>query len=142
MNLSSPDFTDGQVIPRKFASDGIDINPQLDISQLPAQTRSLVLLVDDPTPPSGRWVHWLVYDIPPTTSIYRKNTLGTAGLSDFHTTDYSGPRPPEHRHSYRFTIYALDTLLHLQPKCHFNQVNEAMQTHIIAHATITGRYPI
>jgi Raf kinase inhibitor-like YbhB/YbcL family protein len=142
MNLSSPDFSDGNVIPREFASDGTDINPQLDISQLPPQTRSLVLLIDDPTPPSGCWVHWLVYDIPPTQSIARKNSLGTPGLSDFHTTDYSGPWPPEKRHSYRFTIYALDTLLHLQPKCRFSQVQEAMQTHIIAHATIMGRYPI
>ena len=64
MKISSPEFKNNEFIPRKFTCQGEDINPALVFEDIPANTKTLALIVDDPDAPGGMWVHWVVYDIP------------------------------------------------------------------------------
>jgi Raf kinase inhibitor-like YbhB/YbcL family protein len=149
-SLMSSAFAHGGEMPEKYTCDGLDVSPPLVWSGVPADAKSLVLIVDDPDAPDPAaprmtYVHWVLYNIPAnTTSLpedmgrYPAGTL--AGLNDWHRTDYGGPCPPIGRHRYFHKIYALDTLL---PDLH-NPTKAAleakMKEHIIAQAELVGTY--
>jgi Raf kinase inhibitor-like YbhB/YbcL family protein len=140
MQLTSPYFENGTLIPKKFTCDGADINPPLVIAGIPAEAQSLALIVDDPDAPGGTWVHWVVYNIPVVYRIDEGSIPGTPGINDFGRKDYGGPCPPYGTHRYFFKIYALDTELALGEGAAKEALEQAMQGHRVDHTELIGLY--
>ncbi len=140
MRLTSPAFRDGGEIPEKYAKDGEDRSPPLSWSGVPAEAASLALIVDDPDAPRGTWTHWVVTDLPATTTGLEEGaTAGHAGLNDWRHAAWNGPAPPWGRHRYEFKLFALDRELGLtRPTRH--EVERAMAGHVLAEAKLTGTY--
>lgn len=148
MKLASSAFTNNGLIPAQYTCDGANISPPLNWDEVPPGTQSLVLIVDDPDAPEQTFVHWVVYDIPPTIrQLAEKNpadktlTNGAVqGANDFGSFGYGGPCPPSGTHRYFFQIYALDKKLSLAAGASKSQIITAMAGHILAKAELIGRY--
>jgi len=143
LKLSSPAFKHNDPIPSKYTCDGADVNPPLVIVNTPLTAKSLALIVDDPDAPAGTWVHWVVWNIDPTTDEIRENTVPSGalqGINDFRKHDYGGPCPPSGTHRYFFKLYALDTMLNLGPKANKAELEHAMKGHIIVQGELIGLY--
>ena len=149
MKLSSTAFAAQGEIPRRHTCEGDDVAPALAWSELPAGTRSLALIVDDPdapdpAAPQRTWVHWVLFDIPPgTTGVSEGGQApagAKAGLNDWHRTGYGGPCPPIGRHRYFFKLYALDTALPDLRQPNKAVLEKAMQGHVLAQAELVGTY--
>ena len=140
MNLSSPDFKNNGLIPKKFTCEGQDINPALLIQGIPESAQSLALIVDDPDAPMGTWVHWVLYDIPIISRIEEGSAPGKKGVNDSGPGDYAGPCPPSGTHRYFFKIYALDKKLNLGEGLSKKELEEAMEGHILEKAELVGLY--
>lgn len=142
MKLTSSTFMHNGNIPSEYTCDGTDISPPLSISDVPANTKSLVLISDDPDAPVGTWDHWVVFNIPASTTQISKGTepKGTAGKNSWGRTGYGGPCPPSGTHRYFFKLYALDTELNLPVGSAKKQIESAMQGHILAKAELIGLY--
>ncbi|MFA5412662.1 MAG: YbhB/YbcL family Raf kinase inhibitor-like protein [Candidatus Micrarchaeia archaeon] len=142
MKLESPAFANGGNIPLKYGCDGQDVSPALRISAAPNGTKSFALVLDDPDSPSGKFVHWVLWNIPAgTTSIAEGASPGTSGKNNFGRSGYGGPCPPPGpAHNYRFTVYALDSMLNLSAGSTKEQLDAAMQGHILGQAELRGRY--
>jgi Raf kinase inhibitor-like YbhB/YbcL family protein len=153
LRISSPSFGHGGSIPRNHTADGADLAPPLAIEGVPPGTKSLALIVEDPDAPDPAapqriFVHWIVYDMQPST---RSLPLGAdrdglpagsrQGRNDFGVTGYGGPAPPVGRHRYLFRLFALDTrfgerLGHPRRA----DVMTAMDGHVIEEAEVMGTY--
>ncbi len=147
MRLSSPAFEHDGAIPRKYACEGSNISPPLRITGVPEEAVSLALIMDDPDVPlalreDGMWDHWIVYDIPPDLRELGEGEepKGTHGLGTAENLDYFGPCPPDTEHRYYFKVYALDMMLNLPERASKQQVEQAMQGHVIDQAELVGRY--
>jgi Raf kinase inhibitor-like YbhB/YbcL family protein len=147
MLLTSPAFVHEAKIPAKYTCDGDNINPPLKVSGVPAQAKSLVLIMDDPDVPKqlradGIWDHWVVFNIPPHLSAINEGQEppGTHGIGTSTNLAYFGPCPPDREHRYFFKLYALDIQLKLPAKATKKQVEKAMSGHILAQAELMGRY--
>ncbi|MFH1191363.1 MAG: YbhB/YbcL family Raf kinase inhibitor-like protein [Candidatus Omnitrophota bacterium] len=140
MRLKSPEFKDSQFIPAKFSCEGEDVNPELMIGDIPPEAKSLALIVDDPDAPMGTWVHWVVFDIPPIPGIAENSIPGIQGINSAGGKNYHGPCPPSGAYRYLFKIYALDTVLNLKAGISKEQLEKAMQGHILASAQLLGLY--
>ncbi len=143
LTISSPAFKHNEHIPKKFTCDGSDVSPQLLIGNIPAGTKSLALIVDDPDAPRGTWVHWVVWNISPDTKEIREGAVPSGalqGMNDFRQLDYGGPCPPSGTHRYFFKLYALDTLLSLGGGASKANLERAMEGHILARAELVGLY--
>ena len=147
MKLSSSAFKSGSRIPSRFTCDGENINPPLIISEIPAEAKSLVLIMDDPDVPKyiradGMWDHWVVFNIPANVCEIKEGEQpeGIAGAGTAGSTAYSGPCPPDREHRYFFKCYALDTILSLHEKATKKQVEQAFVEHVLAKAELMGRY--
>lgn len=140
MKITSPEFEHNAMIPSQFTCDGEDINPPLIIEDIPPETKSLALIVDDPDAPMGTWVHWVVYDIPVTNQIQEDSIPGKQGMNDFRKKDYGGPCPPSGTHRYFFKLYALDQELNLEEGLSKKDLEDAMEGHILAQAELIGLY--
>ena len=142
MKLSSSSFEDGGVIPSEYTCDGADVSPALIFKAIPENTKSLALIMDDPDAPMGTWVHWLVWNIPPSISGFSKgeNISYPQGKNDFGKLDYGGPCPPSGTHRYFFKLYALDTIVELEEGANKKQLESAMSEHIIEEAQLMGKY--
>lgn len=152
-SISSPDFTEGQSIPTIHTCDGSDRSPALAWSNLPAGTKSLALIVDDPDAPDPAapqrvYVHWVLYNLPVAVSGLAQGIeaadlpAGTCeGLNDWGKTGYGGPCPPIGSHRYFHKLYALDTVLpDLGLEAGKKELEQAMQGHILGQAQLMGRY--
>src|SRR5881392_1238992 len=121
MNLTSTAFGNGGEVPAKYTCEGQGVSPPLSWSGVPANTKSLALIVDDPdapdpAAPKRTWVHWVLYNIPPNAAPLAEGTKqlpsgALEGLNDWQRTGYGGPCPPIGRHRYFHKLYALDTVL-------------------------------
>ncbi len=149
MQLSSTAFGEGAPIPAKYTCEDKNVSPPLQWSGAPEGTKSLVLIADDPDAPAGTWVHWVLYDMPPTANELPEGqprnqyTPGGArqGLNDFRHLGYGGPCPPPGKpHRYFFKLYALDALLNLKPGATKQEVERAMNKHILAQTQLMGTY--
>ena len=150
--LTSSAFENGSEIPTIYTCTGEDHSPPLSWDNVPDSARSLVLIVDDPDAPDPAapkmtWVHWLLYNLPPTTAGLPERVTraqlpaGTReGLNDWHRTGYGGPCPPIGRHRYFFKLYALESMLDDLKQPTKNQLEAAMQGHIVAQAELIGTY--
>ncbi|WP_101295353.1 YbhB/YbcL family Raf kinase inhibitor-like protein [Halegenticoccus soli] len=146
MRLTSPAFGDGEPIPRRHGYREENVNPPLRIEDVPDGAASLVLLVDDPDArePAGKvWTHWAVWNVDPDTEEITEDWTAdeaAEGRNDYDERGYGGPNPPDREHAYRFRLYALDTRLPLDPGSTKAEVQEAMDGHVLAEATLTGTY--
>ncbi|MDH3398404.1 MAG: YbhB/YbcL family Raf kinase inhibitor-like protein [Acidimicrobiia bacterium] len=148
MQITSPAFTHNGPIPDSFTCRGDDINPPLEITGVPNDAISLVLIVDDPDAPDPAapkvvWEHWVMWNIAPTTTTIEPGTVPTGavqGTNSWGRTDYGGPCPPIGTHRYFFKLYALDTTLALTTASIKADVESAMQGHILAAAELVGLY--
>ncbi len=150
LSLTSPAFGHQQPIPETFTCQGDDRSPALAWSGVPAGTRSLALICDDPDAPDPRapkmtWVHWVLYNLPATSAGLPEAVTalpeGTReGKNDWKRTGYGGPCPPIGRHRYFFKLYALDAVL---PDLHAPtrpQLERAMEGHVLEKAELVGTY--
>lgn len=140
LKITSPAFKNNDFIPVKYTCDGDDVNPPLKIEGIPKETKSLVLIVDDPDAPMGTWVHWVVWNISPTEKIEENSVPGVEGLNDFDKHSYGGPCPPSGTHRYFFKVYALDTKLDIKTNSRKEGVERATKEHILAKGEIVGIY--
>jgi Raf kinase inhibitor-like YbhB/YbcL family protein len=152
MSLKSPAFAHLDEAPKQYTCDGADISPALNWTEIPANAKSLVLIVDDPDAPDPAapkmtWVHWLLYNIPPSSSGLTENIApndlpeGTLqGRNDWKQTGYRGPCPPIGRHRYFFKLYALDIELPDLNEPDKARLEKAMSGHILDQAELIGTY--
>ncbi len=151
LTLTSSAFSHQGQIPRKYTCDGEDVSPPLAWTGVPTGAKSLALIVDDPDAPDPKapkmtWVHWVLYNIPPTATglpeaVGAKLPPGTLeGLNDWKRTGYGGPCPPIGRHRYFHKLYALDTVLPDLKKPTKVELEKAMQGHVLAVAELVGTY--
>ncbi len=139
--VKSPAFENNERIPMKYTCDGADVNPPLTIEEVPEETKTLVLIVDDPDAPMGTFDHWVVWNIPAVTLRIEENTVpGIEGLSSYRKHAYGGPCPPYGTHRYFFKVYALDTHLDLKLNSTKRDVEKAMRGHILAEGELVGLY--
>ncbi len=141
MKITSPDFENNEKIPVKFTGDGEDINPTLIIEDVPENTESLVLIIDDPDAPVGLWIHWLVWNISPNTMEIKENSIpGVQGENSWGRNNYGGPMPPSGTHRYFFKLHALDTKLDLKNGATKQELEKAMEGHILEKSEFIGLY--
>lgn len=136
-------FANNEKIPSKYTCDGEDLAPELTVTEVPSEAKSLVLIVDDPDAPMGTWVHWVVYNIPTSTvKIDAKNLPKEAkeGITDFGRLGWGGPCPPSGTHRYFFKLYAIDTTLDLAEGATKSQVEKEIKNHIVEKAELIGLY--
>ncbi len=148
--LTSTAFPHGGEIPAKYTCEGQDISPPLAWTGVPPNAKGLVLIVDDPDAPDPAapkmtWVHWVLYNIPPSAGSLREGAKelppGTLqGLNDWKRTGYGGPCPPIGRHRYFFKLYALDAMLPNLGQVSKAKLEAAMKPHVIAHTELMGTY--
>jgi Raf kinase inhibitor-like YbhB/YbcL family protein len=152
MRIESNAFTDGDRIPDRYTGDGEDVSPPLSIADLPAGTRSLALVVDDPDAPAGTWVHWLVWRIPadltslpegvPTEEMLEELGGARQGKNDFDRIGYGGPAPPpgHGQHHYRFTAYAMREHIDLDAGATRDALDARLDDATLETARLTGTY--
>lgn len=152
MQLTSPSFENQKLIAKKFTCDGENISPALEWSDVPKGSRSLALIVDDPDAPDPAnprmtWVHWILYNIPPTAISLPEDVKdkdlpqGTLqGRNDWKKTGYGGPCPPIGKHRYFLKLYALDIVLPDLERPTKAKLEKAMAGHILSKAELIGLY--
>ena len=148
LTISSSAFANGGMIPAQYTCDGANTSAPLQWSGLPAAAKTLALIVDDPDAPGKTWVHWVVYDLPATTTQLRENvgqgkTLaggGKQGTNDFKKIGYGGPCPPSGTHRYFFKLYALDIETSLPPGATKDALLKAIEGHVVGQGEFIGKY--
>jgi Raf kinase inhibitor-like YbhB/YbcL family protein len=151
LTLTSSAFEPGGTIPSKYTCEGDDLSLPLAFADVPAGTKSLALIVDDPDVPDPKapkrvWVHWVVYNLPSDSQGLPENASGAglpggavAGVNDWKRTSYGGPCPPIGRHRYFHKLYALDVTLPEKPLTK-PELEAAMKGHVLAQAELIGTY--
>lgn len=141
--VSSSAFSESQSIPQKYTCDGQNVSPPLQWEGAPRNTRSFAIVVDDPDAPSGTFVHWVLYNLPASTSELKEGSSGGGqeGVNGFQKTGYGGPCPPPGRpHRYFFHIYRLDIDSAGNAGLSKQDLVAAIQGHILAEGQLIGRY--
>ena len=143
MKLTSTAFLNGEIIPIEYTCDGDDTNPLLTMIEVPPEAVSLALIVDDPDAPEGTFTHWLVWNIDPIIEEIEEGEIPTGaevGLNSAGMRSYTGPCPPSGQHRYFFKLYALDRELDVSISAQREEIDKAMEPHIIARAELLGIY--
>ena len=154
MRLLSSAFENGDVLPVRYTCDEIDVSPPLSFVNVPENTKSLVLIMEDTDAPAGVWCHWIVYNISNTTVSLDENAGAKGSMNLPHGAKhgrnswsdgndyYRGPCPPAATglHHYYFRLYAVDIFIDLQPGATKNQVEKTMKGHIIDKAELMTTY--
>jgi hypothetical protein len=150
--ITSPAFAQYGSIPSKYTCEGTDISPPLEWFGVPADAKTLALIVDDPDAPDPAkpqrvYVHWVVYNIPANITKLPENAAKTGlpggaiqGINDWGKETYGGPCPPIGRHRYFFKLYALDTVLAQLLNPTKSQLEKAMEEHLVDNAELIGTY--
>lgn len=143
--LSSTAFDDNQPIPTQYTCKGENVNPPLAITGVPAEAKTLALIVHDPDAVSGDFVHWLMWDIPSSTSSINANVVplgAVQGQNDGGQNKYMGPCPPAGTgtHRYMFELYSLDIALNLPAGNDRSTLEKTMEGHILSKTTLTGLF--
>ena len=146
INITSLAFSNNEMIPRKYACDGVNINPPLFIENVPDNTQSLLLIVSDPDAKIGTWIHWLVFNMDPSIDEVKENSLPGNAILGTNTSGkigYEGPCPPiGETHRYFFRIYALDIIIEAGEGADINKIENIMEEHIIEEGQLMGIYSI
>jgi Raf kinase inhibitor-like YbhB/YbcL family protein len=149
ISISSEGFKSGDVIPDIYTCKGKDISPSFSWKGIPAGTKSIALIMEDPDAPGATFVHWVLYNVPaqtqklpegmPHDKILADGSI--QGMTDFGRTGYGGPCPPPGKlHRYYFKIYALDSMIDLAPGASKKRLENEMVGHILAKGEVMGTY--
>lgn len=148
IKLTSSAFQEGGLIPVQYTCEGQNVSPPLAWEPVPAETRTLALIADDPDAPRGTWTHWVLYNLPPSVKELAAGVPPTAegaagarqGKNDFGKLGYGGPCPPSGTHRYYFKLYALNTDLNLPANATKQDLLKAIYGHILDEGQLMGRY--
>jgi len=146
MILTSSSFENGGVIPQKYGYKNGNLSIPLKISEIPEETKSLALIMDDPDAMAavGKvWVHWILWNISPNTKEIIENYVPknfVVGKTDFDEIGYGGPAPPDKEHTYIFKLYALDITLNLKQGSTKTELEKSMREHIIIDTKLEGKF--
>jgi Raf kinase inhibitor-like YbhB/YbcL family protein len=148
IKITSAAFNEGQLIPRQYTCDGMNLSPPLEWIGVPKNAMTLAIICDDPDAPSGTWVHWMLYNLPAERIGLIENVPptekvpggGVQGTNDFRKIGYGGPCPPRGTHRYFFKIYALDGELSLKAGVTKAELLKAMEGHTLAQGQLMGTY--
>jgi Raf kinase inhibitor-like YbhB/YbcL family protein len=149
IQITSIAFAEGRPIPQKHAFENQDLSPALQWSGVPPAAKSLALICDDPDAPMGTWVHWVIYDLPPTATGLAEGVAKSPelpdgakqGVNDYKKIGYGGPCPPPGKpHRYFFKLYALDAVTGLKPGATKKDLLKAMAGHILAEGQLMGTF--
>jgi Raf kinase inhibitor-like YbhB/YbcL family protein len=147
--LTSSAFESGKPVPQDYTADGRNVSPPLRWGEVPAGTRSLALVCEDPDAPRGLFTHWVAFNLPADTAelgegVPAKPALpdGTVqGTNDFGKVGYGGPSPPPGKpHRYVFRLFALDNRLGLDSGATHDQLVNAMAGHVLGRGELVGTY--
>ena len=133
-------FSHNGNIPLQYTCEGENFNPPIEIDDVPDDTETLALIMEDPDAPRGVFVHWLLWDLPPDSSINERTNQGISGRNDFGKIGYGGPCPPSGTHRYFFTVYALDNSPELESGADKEALLDAMKGHTLAKGELMGLY--
>ena len=146
MQITSSAFQHNGSMPSQYTCDGKSINPPLIFSNIPKEAKSLTMIMEDPDVPKhirpdSMWNHWIVWNMPITTGIPEDSIPdGVVGKNTSEFYGYAGACPPDREHRYFFKLYALDTMLNLDPTATKEDLLQAMEGHILDSAELIGRY--
>ncbi len=143
MKIKSPVFEENGLIPLKYTCDGDNINPPLEISDVPENAKSLVLIVDDPDSKAGNWVHWSVWNINPQIEEIAEHSVpegAIEGINSFGKSGYGGPCPQSGSHRYRFKLYALNNNFKFSRTTNEEKIEKNMTDYILDQAMTVGVY--
>jgi Raf kinase inhibitor-like YbhB/YbcL family protein len=148
MTLTSGSFAPGDSIPTRYSLYGENISPDLAWERVPEATRGFALVCRDPDAPGGTFYHWVLFNIPDNVrtlpeGVGREPVLPTGGIqgtNSFRRVGYDGPKPPGGIHHYYFDLYALDGVLALDETATAGRLLEAMKGHVLAKASLMGKY--
>ncbi len=149
LEVSSPAFGEGKTIPKKYTGSGNDVSPPLKWGKVPAGTKSIAIICDDPDAPKKVWVHWVLFNLPAETKelsegVEKKKTLSSGakqGKNDMKKIGYNGPYPPRGKaHHYHFKVYALDKKLSLKAGATKKKLLAKMKGHILAEGQLIGTF--
>ncbi len=138
--VQSEVFANNGHIPPKYTCEGENVNPPLEISDIPEETKSIAIIMEDPDAPAGDFTHWLLWNVSPTEEIAENTNQGISGMNDFGKTGYGGPCPPSGAHHYYFRVFALDKELNITAGESKAAMLEAMNGHILATGELMGRF--
>ncbi|WP_215224919.1 YbhB/YbcL family Raf kinase inhibitor-like protein [Echinicola shivajiensis] len=141
LNISCSKILKDNRIPTIYTCDGNNVNPPFKTGNLPKNTKSIAVIMEDIEMSQGESVHWLAYNIPAVGIIKENEKNCICGLNDFNKKGYTGPCPDHGLHKYLFRIYALDDFLYFY---HENvsrlDVEEGIRYHIIGYGELVGYY--
>jgi Raf kinase inhibitor-like YbhB/YbcL family protein len=141
LSVTSPSFKNGELMPKKYTQYGENINPRLDIAEIPSETKTLALVMTDLDIPLGITItHWIIWNIQPTNRIEENSAPGIQGRNSRRKKAYMGPRPPFGTHRYLFEVYALDTVLNLDSNAIRKDLEKAIENHVLAKGELLGTY--
>lgn len=143
MKIRSNAFENNGFIPPKYTCDGSNINPPLEFTNIPEETESLALIVDDPDAPNKTWVHWVLWNIHSTTEKINEGETppeARTGINDFGEKKYGGPCPPSGIHRYFFKLYALSNKIELDKESTKQDLVEEIDKYKIDSSVIMGKY--
>jgi Raf kinase inhibitor-like YbhB/YbcL family protein len=143
MTIASPAFENNSLIPSKYTCDGENMNPPLMFSNIPPKAKSIALVVTDPDAPGGTFTHWIIYNIPATTTKIDENSVpedSQEAQNSFGKKEYGGPCPPSGTHHYVFTLYALDSMISIPDSADVTDIEKVIQSNSMEQATLTGLY--
>jgi len=148
MELYSSAFDNNEQLPAKYTCDGENVSPPLGWDNVPEETKTFALIMDDPDAPGGDFVHWLVYNIPASMTDLDENITNlnlvdsmAMGTNDFRRIGYGGPCPPSgNAHHYFIRLYALDTIMKLDAGASKKELLNAMEGSIVLKTEISCKY--
>ena len=147
--LRSPAFDGGGDMPARYSCKGEDVSPALEWIGAPSKTASFAIIMEDPDAPGGLWVHWVLWNLPPSKHSLPENVSkrdeqddgSRQGRNSFGKVGYNGPCPPMgQKHRYFFRAYALDQKLDLAPGATRDQLDAAMKGHMLAQSDYVGEF--
>lgn len=143
MKLRSHAFGNNERIPEKYTCEGENINPPLEIRDVPQATKSLALIMEDIDAPGGIWVHWIFWNLDPDTLKIEEGVSPKGvieGMTDFGTRGYGGPCPPSGEHRYIFRAYALDDKFDIPKSALKKDLLDVIEQHILDSTELVGKY--
>jgi Raf kinase inhibitor-like YbhB/YbcL family protein len=143
--IRSTAFNNQEIIPSKYTCDGEDVSPSLKWIGVPDNTKSFVLIMDDPDAVLGTWTHWIIYNIPHDINKLDEDIIflpspAKFGQNSWGRENYSGPCPPSGEHRYYFKLYALSGLLEPQEQVTRTNIRQLIKPYFLAETVLMGRY--
>ncbi len=146
LKVFSSSFENGKMMPSKYTCEGENVSPEISWGELPEGVVSLALICDDPDAPSGDFVHWVIFNIPPELNslpegVPIEDIEAVQGVTDYGRSGYGCPCPPRGLvHHYHFKLYGLDKMLEVEENITKYELLEKMESHIVAKGELVGLY--